>query len=546
MNASFGNTLTDSGGAEFGVTGGGGSFSSAALDGTTRATIGQGTVTVRDQSEDETAAQLSETNRDINNATTITRDTSFDTGNIFIDVGAARRAKGNIENIRELRKEFADDNIAQKTIRNIRDIEQSLTNLAIDSLRENIPDELQYLLTGRDNLNFQDLSLEDREAIAPYILETSNQRLEFYQTAFDNLQSRLDDFEGLVAKEQLAREQNRLLEAITAELAFSRGFALGHDVRLLNDGSVLYLQPDGSGTTNGRNVLYRSADGEINSGTYQNGTAHIGGFNSLVSNSLAGDPQKDLGRLGQAQAVGAQHAAVNTGEFFAEVLAWGVEGINIFDGDIIPGFESRVDLEFLKLETDPETAFFSEQAEDVATAAEAVLGGVGLVKGAKALIDNPQVLKGLGNLLKRPRLNTGNNEGLINRFIKDESGSVKNPFTRQNAFGDIKFSGPARRPVDDPELNRILDSNFGKFTPDGTRVGNGGTADALRFENATGELLSPKGHRQDALALRKRLRKFVRKSINSPNPDRDGVIRTKRDIDFANELIKDLDDALGD
>ena len=36
-NSSFGNTSTDNGGSEFGVTGKGGSFSSAALDGTTRA-----------------------------------------------------------------------------------------------------------------------------------------------------------------------------------------------------------------------------------------------------------------------------------------------------------------------------------------------------------------------------------------------------------------------------------------------------------------------------------------------------------------------------
>ena len=110
LNASFknsgppssGNTpppinSTDSGGSEFNVGGFGGAFSSAALDGITRATIGQGNVTVTGQSEDETAAQLADTNRDINNVTTITRDTSFDTGNIFIDVGAAKRAKTNRE-----------------------------------------------------------------------------------------------------------------------------------------------------------------------------------------------------------------------------------------------------------------------------------------------------------------------------------------------------------------------------------------------------------------------------------------------------------------
>ena len=64
-NVSTGATSTDGGGSEFGVTGGGGSFSNAALDGTTRATIGDGNVTVRSQSDEETAAHLADTNRDL-------------------------------------------------------------------------------------------------------------------------------------------------------------------------------------------------------------------------------------------------------------------------------------------------------------------------------------------------------------------------------------------------------------------------------------------------------------------------------------------------
>ena len=105
--------------------------------------------------------------------------------------------------------------------------------------------------------------------------------------------------------------------------------------------------------------------------------------------------------------------------------------------------------------------------------------------------------------------------------------------------------GPMRRSVDDPSLDAILDSNYGNVSINGARVGNGGTADALRYEIATGELLSPSGHRQKAIELRTRLQTYVRRVTNSPNPNSAGTTFTKRDIDYANELIRDLDNAIG-
>ncbi|WP_206540015.1 hypothetical protein, partial [Ruegeria sp. ANG-R] len=105
--------------------------------------------------------------------------------------------------------------------------------------------------------------------------------------------------------------------------------------------------------------------------------------------------------------------------------------------------------------------------------------------------------------------------------------------------------GPMRRSVDDPNLDAILDSNYGNVSINGARVGNGGTADALRYENATGELLSPSGHRQKAIELRTRLQTYVRRATNSPNPNSVGTTFTQRDIDYANELIRDLDNAIG-
>ena len=105
--------------------------------------------------------------------------------------------------------------------------------------------------------------------------------------------------------------------------------------------------------------------------------------------------------------------------------------------------------------------------------------------------------------------------------------------------------GPMRRVVDDPTLDGILVSNYGQVSISGARIGNGGTADALRYENATGELLSPSGHQQAAEQMRIRLQTYVRRATNSPNPNNAGTIFIQRDIDYANELIADLNDVLG-
>lgn len=105
--------------------------------------------------------------------------------------------------------------------------------------------------------------------------------------------------------------------------------------------------------------------------------------------------------------------------------------------------------------------------------------------------------------------------------------------------------GPMRRAVDDLNLDAILDSNYGNVSINGARVGNGGTADALRYDNATGELLSPSGHRQKAIELRTRLQIYVGRATKSPNPNSAGTTFTQSDVDYANELIKDLSNAIG-
>ncbi len=57
----------DSGGEGFDVSGVGGAFSSAELDGVAEATLGEGIITVGNETAEETRARLAEVNSDINN-----------------------------------------------------------------------------------------------------------------------------------------------------------------------------------------------------------------------------------------------------------------------------------------------------------------------------------------------------------------------------------------------------------------------------------------------------------------------------------------------
>ncbi|WP_431035976.1 hypothetical protein [Pseudomonas yamanorum] len=101
--------------------------------------------------------------------------------------------------------------------------------------------------------------------------------------------------------------------------------------------------------------------------------------------------------------------------------------------------------------------------------------------------------------------------------------------------------GPTYRPADSDQFEKILTSYYGAVKT-GSRVGNGGLADAVRYEKATGEMLSPAGHEQKAIEVSNRLSELVRNANNQP-PGK--YPYSQRDIDFAKQLIKDLDNALG-
>ena len=78
------------------VSGLSGSYARSILEGRTLATIGQGSVTVRGQTGEQTNLQLAGINRDASTNQIMTRDDSFRTGNLELDVGALRRAGDNV------------------------------------------------------------------------------------------------------------------------------------------------------------------------------------------------------------------------------------------------------------------------------------------------------------------------------------------------------------------------------------------------------------------------------------------------------------------
>lgn len=96
------------------------------------------------------------------------------------------------------------------------------------------------------------------------------------------------------------------------------------------------------------------------------------------------------------------------------------------------------------------------------------------------------------------------------------------------------------RKADSPLLEKILTSYFGTDKT-GTCIGNGGLANALRYEKQTGVLLSDLGRAQKTAEMRSRLNNFIKKADNQ-NPE--SYPNTLRDIEHAHELLRDLNNAL--
>ncbi len=83
--------------------------------------------------------------------------------------------------------------------------------------------------------------------------------------------------------------------------------------------------------------------------------------------------------------------------------------------------------------------------------------------------------------------------------------------------------------VENPKLGNLVNQMFRKTA----RVGDGSTAAAIRHELRTGELLSPSGHFQKGVEMRRALQKMIR-----------GGNLSSGDAQIARELFNDLHRAL--
>ncbi len=83
--------------------------------------------------------------------------------------------------------------------------------------------------------------------------------------------------------------------------------------------------------------------------------------------------------------------------------------------------------------------------------------------------------------------------------------------------------------ISDPKLNNIANE---LYRPN-AKIGSGSTADVLRYEKLTGELLSKTGHQTKALIYRNTLQKMINSGTLSPS-----------DHELAKRLLIDLQDAL--
>ena len=84
--------------------------------------------------------------------------------------------------------------------------------------------------------------------------------------------------------------------------------------------------------------------------------------------------------------------------------------------------------------------------------------------------------------------------------------------------------------VDDPTLKKAI----GEVYRPGSIIGDGGTADIIRFEQETGILLSKSGHTQKAVDMSKYFQKLVDSGTLSPT-----------DTKIAQDIINALNAALG-
>jgi hypothetical protein len=150
-----------------------------------------------------------------------------------------------------------------------------------------------------------------------------------------------------------------------------------------------------------------------------------------------------------------------------------------------------------------------------------------VLKNYKGLLEDPKV---------NPKLRNAKPQGGATEEAAGSKGAGERSTEARNATKHENYKKELRRQMEkphvkDPELKKLVDRQY----REGAKVGSGSTADAIRHEKATGEMVGGKTHTQkgenDLVALKKWLK-------NNPTAD-------SGDRAAAENIIKDLNDALG-
>ena len=132
-------------------------------------------------------------------------------------------------------------------------------------------------------------------------------------------------------------------------------------------------------------------------------------------------------------------------------------------------------------------------------------------------------------------LSTGNDSVWVHNDCpsKNKTASNLKSVRPSVAKGVTKLLTSTRQSLLNSVTDKKLLSRIDKLYRQGAKIGNGGTADAIRYELKTGKLLSPKGHSLKGIEMRNGLMKDIKSGRLN-----------KTDTRIAKGLVRDLQNAL--
>ncbi|WP_208649242.1 hypothetical protein [Xanthomonas vasicola] len=153
---------------------------------------------------------------------------------------------------------------------------------------------------------------------------------------------------------------------------------------------------------------------------------------------------------------------------------------------------------------------------DMGTAAEGL--GSGVARGGKVVKVETRAASDLDNAV----------DGLSVITSNGQADSVSGALYRKDLLASM--SKPI---VTDPELSSLIDDLY----RDGAKIGSGSTADAVRYEMRTGEMVGGRSHSQKAQDYIRALQRWGNENDGNPNV-------SSIDKDYARKVIEDMKNAL--